>query len=204
MKMRKENGWPRYTTVINEKEFSRQTRWKFIMFILQEIPSIRDNLPCLALFQQKKSARRFGAVGSSPNFSRKFGTSPPTLKFQKKEIRWCNAISIMLFFIHQAKSLRQDPLEAILVIFGRRALIFFCLKALGKKWKMTPLLRAGAVFITLETQTCRKKGSSLRRFNFSIYCDRQKRFSQNERGRADLQYIASHFLIVAQRLSCDL
>ena len=29
-------------------------------------------------------------------------------------------------------SLRQDPLEAILVIFGRRALIFFCLKALGK------------------------------------------------------------------------
>ena len=25
------------------------------------------------------------------------------------------------------------PLEAILVIFGRRALIFFCLKALGKK-----------------------------------------------------------------------
>ena len=25
------------------------------------------------------------------------------------------------------------PLEAILVIFGRRALFFFCLKALGKK-----------------------------------------------------------------------
>ena len=37
-------------------------------------------------------------------------------------------------------SVRQDPppppIEAILVIFGRRALIFFCLKALGKneKW----------------------------------------------------------------------
>ena len=29
----------------------------------------------------------------------------------------------------------QDPLEAILVIFGRGALIFFCLKALGKIWK---------------------------------------------------------------------
>ena len=27
------------------------------------------------------------------------------------------------------------PLEAILVIFGRRALIFFCLKALGKNEK---------------------------------------------------------------------
>ena len=27
----------------------------------------------------------------------------------------------------------MTPLEAILVIFGRRALIFFCLKGLGKK-----------------------------------------------------------------------
>ena len=33
------------------------------------------------------------------------------------------------------ETLRQNPLEAILVIFGRRALIFFCLKALGKIWK---------------------------------------------------------------------
>ena len=31
------------------------------------------------------------------------------------------------------EGLRQDPpLEAILVIFGRKALMFFCLKALGK------------------------------------------------------------------------
>ena len=29
-------------------------------------------------------------------------------------------------------ALRQDPLETILVIFGRRALLFFCLKALEK------------------------------------------------------------------------
>ena len=38
-------------------------------------------------------------------------------------------------FIHfqQFLALRQDPLEAILVIFDRRALIFFGLKALGKK-----------------------------------------------------------------------
>ena len=35
-------------------------------------------------------------------------------------------------------SFRQDPLEAILVLFGRRALIF-CLKALGKIWNITPL-----------------------------------------------------------------
>ena len=30
-------------------------------------------------------------------------------------------------------ALGRTPLEAILVIFGRRALILFCLKALGKK-----------------------------------------------------------------------
>ena len=32
----------------------------------------------------------------------------------------------------KAVYLRQDHLEGILVIFGRRALNFFCLKALGK------------------------------------------------------------------------
>ena len=38
--------------------------------------------------------------------------------------------------------LRQDPpLEAILVIFGRRALIFFCLKALGKMKNDATLVR---------------------------------------------------------------
>ena len=60
------------------------------------------------------------------------------------------------------RRLRQDPLEANLVIFVRRALIFFVwLKALGKKWKMTPFLCACAVVITLETQMS-KKGTSLR------------------------------------------
>ena len=89
------------------------------------------------------------------------------------------------------------PLEAILVIFGRRALIFFCLKGLGKKWKMTPLLCACAVVITLETQKCRKRAPRSVEFNFFNNCDRHKRFSQNERRRADLQNIASDFLIFA-------
>ena len=89
------------------------------------------------------------------------------------------------------------PLEAILVIFGRRALIFFCLKALGKKWKMTPLLCACAVVITLETQKCQKRAPRSVEFNFFINCDTHKRFSQNERGRADLQNVASDFLIFA-------
>ena len=97
------------------------------------------------------------------------------------------------------------PLEAILVIFGRRALIFFfCLKALGKKWKMTPLLCACAVVITLETQKCRKRAPHSVEFNFFNNCDRQKRFSQNERRRAGLQKVASDFLIFALGLSYDL
>ena len=41
---------------------------------------------------------------------------------------YSNKSAVSLF-----KVLRQDPLEAILVIFGPKALIFFCLKALGKK-----------------------------------------------------------------------
>ena len=45
-----------------------------------------------------------------------------------------------------------------------------------------------------------KKGTSLRQINFFISCDRQKRFSQNERSRADLQKVASDFLILPRDL----
>ena len=58
--------------------------------------------------------------------------------------------------------LRQAPLEAILVIFGRRALIF-CLKALGKKWKNDTTfvrMRSGD---HLGDAKMSKKGTSLRR-----------------------------------------
>ena len=41
-------------------------------------------------------------------------------------------------------------------------------------------------------------------FNFFINCDRQKRFSQNERRRVDLQIVASDFLIFAWGLSYGL
>ena len=104
--------------------------------------------------------------------------------------------------------LRQDtpppPLEAILVIFDRRALNFFCLKALGKIWRMTPLLCACAGVITLEMQKCRIWAPRSVELNFFILCDRQKRFSQNDRRRVDLQKIASDFLIFAQGLSYGL
>ena len=41
-------------------------------------------------------------------------------------------------------------------------------------------------------------------FNFFTTCDRQKRFSQNERRRANLQNVASNFLIFAPGLSYGL
>ena len=70
---------------------------------------------------------------------------------------------------------------------------------------MTPLLCACAVVITLEleTQKCRKRAPRFVEFNFFINCDREQRFWQNERRRADLdlQKLASDFLIFAEELS---
>ena len=68
---------------------------------------------------------------------------------------------------------------------------------------MTPL-SACALVITLETQKCRKRAPRSVEFNCFINCDRQKRFLQNERRRADLQKAPSEFLIFAQGLSYDL
>ena len=57
--------------------------------------------------------------------------------------------------------LKAGPLEAILVIFGRSFLNVFVSNVL-KICKMTPLLCACAVVITLETQKCRKRHSLCR------------------------------------------
>ena len=51
---------------------------------------------------------------------------------------------------------------------------------------------------------CREGAPGSIEFNFFINRDRQKRFSQNERRRADIQKVASDFLIFAQGLSYDL
>ena len=51
---------------------------------------------------------------------------------------------------------------------------------------------------------CRKRAPRSVEFNFFNNCDRHKRFSQNERRRADLQNLASDFLIFAYGLSYDL
>ena len=52
------------------------------------------------------------------------------------------------------------------------------------------LLLACAVVITLEKQKGRKKAPRFVEFNFLTNGDRQKRISQNERRRADLQRLA--------------
>ena len=54
---------------------------------------------------------------------------------------------------------------------------------------------------------CRKRAPRSVEFKCFINCDRQKRFSQNERRRAgwvDLQNVASDFLIFAKGPSYDL
>ena len=85
------------------------------------------------------------------------------------------------------------PLEAILVIFGRKALIFFCLKALWKKkWKWHHFCAHAQWWSPWRRKKCRKKAPHSIEFNFFISCDRQKR-SQNERRRADLQTLPKIF-----------
>ena len=105
------------------------------------------------------------------------------------------------------KELRQDPppLEAILVIFGRRALIFFCLKALEKKKEKRHHFCAHAQWWSPWRRKNVENGHlAPSNLTFFIICDRHKRFSQNERRRIDLQNIASDFLIFAWGLSYDL
>ena len=100
--------------------------------------------------------------------------------------------------------LRQDPPWGYFSHLCSQCLNFFLFESSWKKWKMTPILCACAVVITLETQKCRKRAPRSVEFNFFNNCDRQKRFSQNERRRADLQTFASIFLIFALGLSYDL
>ena len=53
----------------------------------------------------------------------------------------------------------------------------------------------------METQNCRKKSPRFDEFSFLTNCNRQKRFSQNERRRADLQNLASNFQFLYQELN---
>ena len=92
------------------------------------------------------------------------------------------------------KSLRQDPLEAILVIFGRRALIFFWFESSWKNMKNdTTFVRLAQWWSPWRPKYVEKGHLAPSNLIFFINCDRQKRFSQNERRRADLQNLAWDF-----------
>ena len=78
------------------------------------------------------------------------------------------------------------PLEAILVIFGHRALIFFV-------WKLLEKMKNDTTFARMRSGDHLGDAKMSKKGTFFINCDRQKRFSQNERRRADLQHVASDF-----------
>ena len=73
----------------------------------------------------------------------------------------CQSVAILLNRPH-CIYLRQDPLEAILVIFGRRALIFFV-------WKLLEKMKNDTTFVRMRSgdhlgdAKMSKKGTSLRR-----------------------------------------
>ena len=99
------------------------------------------------------------------------------------------------------RSIRQDPLEAILVIFGRRALIFFLFESSWKKMKNdTTGMRMRSSDHFGDAKMSKRAPRSVE-FNF---CDRHRQFLQNERRRAYLQNVASDVLIFAKGLSYDL
>ena len=137
-----------------------------------------------------------------------FSVSPlPVLPHCSEEAEWRNVSIFKKLFKNKKATvfsglvlvncqLRQDPLEANLVIFGRSFLNFFFERSWKNK-KMIPLLCACAVVITLETQKCRKWAPRFVEFNFFTNRNRRKRLSQNERRRAYQQQFASKFLIFA-------
>ena len=103
---------------------------------------------------------------------------------------------IIMDGIFKPSFLRQDPLEAILVIFGRRALIFLFESSWKKMKNDTTFVRMRGGDHLGDAKMSKRAPRSVE-FNFFNNCDRQKRFSQNKRGRADLQKVASDFLIFA-------
>ena len=85
------------------------------------------------------------------------------------------------------------PFEAILVIFGRRALIFFCLKALEKNEKWHHFCAHAQWWSPWRRKNVEKGHLAPSNSTFFIICDRHKRFSQNERRRIDLQNLPQIF-----------
>ena len=96
--------------------------------------------------------------------------------------------------------LRQDPLEAILVIFGRRALICFLFESSWKNMKNeTTFVRMRSGDLLGDAKMAKKARRSVE-FNFLTNCDRQKRFfaERKTKGRSTKRYLK--ILILLQDL----
>ena len=93
--------------------------------------------------------------------------------------------------------------EAILAIFGR-SFLFYLLKGLEKRWKMTPLLCACAVVITSETQKSQKIHLASSNLAFLRITMDENGFRRMKEKRAVLHKVASKFSVFAWGLSYDL
>ena len=91
------------------------------------------------------------------------------------------------------------PFEAILVIFGRSSFIFFLFESSWKNENDTTFVRMRSGYHRGDAKKSKKAPRSVE-LNYFTSCAGQKRFSQNERSRADLQSFASIFLFLPQDL----
>ena len=117
-------------------------------------------------------------------------------------------LSIFLWSFHRrclstssipwCKKVKNDQkLEAILVIFGRRALIFLFESSWKSMQKMTPLLCACALVITMETQKCRKWAPHSVEFNFLLIAIEGNGFCKMKEEGLIYKSVALEFLIIA-------
>ena len=101
-------------------------------------------------------------AGSIPTIG-DFHTVGPHEPLKWEGLAWVRHVSLWLFgYLFLPNELRQDPLEAILVIFGQRALIFFV-------WRLLEKMKNDTAFVRMRSgdhlgdAKMSKKGTSLRR-----------------------------------------
>ena len=96
--------------VLSASQLEGNFRQHFILF-----PDFYDRI----CFSAEIPFQKCAGCHTSCEQQKSYGKNPVSGKFVWK-------------FICVQKALRQEPLDAVLVISGRRVLIFFCLKVLGK------------------------------------------------------------------------
>ena len=113
-------------------------------------------------------------------------------KEKKSAGTWIEAIQ------NRWHSFEAGPLlEAILVILSWSLNFFFLFESSSKNMKNDTTFVRKRSGDHLGGAKMSKRAPRSAEFNSFIKCDRQKRFSQNERRRVDLQNLASDFSIFA-------